>query len=127
MAQQAFFQLVVAAAAVLLLTGCANMQMQSAGISNSLNPMGGDGQLVGATAATLSSAFGPPALRRIDGTAQVWLYHSPVCGLDLILYPDRTGTPRVAAAVPDNGNPAACTASLRRNLTDAALEPDASS
>ncbi len=126
MAQQAFFQLVVAAAAVLLLAGCTRMQMQSGGLAASLGQLDA-GQMVGATPATLSSAFGPPALRRVDGNAQVWLYHSPVCGLNLILYPDRSGTPRVAEAVPDNGDPVACAASLQRSLTDAALEHPAAS
>lgn len=119
MAQQAVFQLAVAAAMVLLLSACAKMSAPSADLAASASPSAIG--LVGATPATLSSAFGPPALRRTDGTAQVWLYHSPVCGLNLILYPDRNGTPRVAVAVPDNGDAASCTASLRRDLTDAAL------
>ena len=76
------------------------------------------GSLVGATPAVLAAAFGPPALRRVDGEAQVWLYHSPVCGLDLILYPDAAGTPRVAMAAPVAADavlaPAACMASLER-------------
>lgn len=79
-------------------------------------------QLVGATPDLLNSVFGAPALRRMDGSAQVWLYHSPVCGLNLILYPDSLGTPRVAMAVPDNTDPAACITSLQRSETDAALE-----
>jgi len=83
--------------------------------------------LVGATPASLSAQFGPPALRRVDGAAQVWLYHSPVCGLNLILYPDHAGVPRVAAAVPDNGDAAECVASITHELTDAALEHPASS
>jgi len=83
--------------------------------------------LVGATPATLSAQFGPPVLMRVDGPAQVWLYHSQVCGLDLILYPDRAGVPRVATAVPDNGDEAACVASIARGLTDAALEHPAPS
>ncbi|MDE8347804.1 MAG: hypothetical protein POH28_16765, partial [Acidocella sp.] len=82
--------------------------------------------LVGDTPANLSAQFGHPALLRIDGPAQVWLYHSPVCGLDLILYPDRFGTPRVAAAVPNNADPDRCVRSLQHNLTDAALEHDPS-
>ena len=124
MAQQALFHLAVAAVAIMLLSGCTMMPTQSAGLEPSLNDAGG---LLGATPATLSSAFGPPELRRVDGSAQVWLYHSPVCGLDLILYPDHRGTPRVAMAVPNNGDPVSCTASLRRDLTDAALEHATSS
>jgi hypothetical protein len=67
-------------------------------------------------------------LRRMDGSAQVWLYHSAVCGLNLFLYPDANGVPRVAAAVPDVGDaPGPCMQSLEHGLTDAALEPPASS
>jgi hypothetical protein len=123
MAQQALFHLAVAAVAIMLLSGCTMTQTPSAGLASPLT----DGRLMGATPAALSSAFGPPELRRVDGTAQIWLYHSPVCGLDLILYPDHNGTPRVAMAVPDNGDPVSCTASLRRDLTDAALEHATSS
>jgi hypothetical protein len=83
--------------------------------------------LVGSTPAVLSAEFGQPVLRRVDGSAQVWLYHSSVCGLNLILYPDRAGVPRVADAVPDNGDPARCVESLQRGMTTAALEPPASS
>lgn len=125
MAQQALFHLAVAAVAIMLLSGCTVTQTQSANLALPLS--NGGGELLGATPTALSSAFGPPALRRVDGAAQVWLYHSPVCGLDLILYPDHSGTPRVAMAVPDNGDPASCTASLRRDLTDAALEHATSS
>jgi hypothetical protein len=116
MAQQALFHLAVAAVAMMLLPGCAVTQTQSAELG-SLNDTG----LLGATPAALSSAFGPPELRRVDGNAQVWLYHSPICGLDLILYPDHRGMPRVAMAVPNNGDPISCTASLRREVTDAYL------
>ncbi len=70
----------------------------------------------------LDAEFGKPVLLRVDGTAQVWLYHSAVCGLNLILYPDNAGVPRVADAVPDNGDPASCMESLQRGMTDAALE-----
>ena len=124
MAQQALFHLAVAAVAIMLLSGCTMTQAQSANLAS---PLSNGGELLGATPTALSSAFGPPALRRVDGAAQVWLYHSPVCGLDLILYPDQSGTPRVAMAVPDNGDTASCTASLRRDLTDAALEHATSS
>jgi hypothetical protein len=83
--------------------------------------------IVGSTPAVLSAEFGQPVLRRIDGSAQVWLYHSSVCGLNLILYPDRAGVPRVADAVPDNDDPARCMESLHRSMTTATLEPPASS
>ncbi|HVE22933.1 MAG TPA: hypothetical protein VNC39_13240 [Acidocella sp.] len=122
MAQQALVHLAVAAVAIMLLSGCTVTRTPSANLAAA-----DDVNLVGATPATLNSTFGTPVLRRVDGTAQVWLYHSQVCGLDLILYPDRQGTLRVAMAVPDNGDPAACAASLRRDLTDAALEHATSS
>ncbi|MCB5946081.1 hypothetical protein [Acidocella sp. KAb 2-4] len=84
--------------------------------------------LMGSTPQVLSTDFGAPALRRVDGTAQVWLYHSAVCGLDVFLYPDANGVPRVAAAVPDNGDPIRCMQSLAHpGLTAAALEPPAAS
>jgi hypothetical protein len=94
--------------------------------------------LIGSTATTLSAEFGQPALLRVDGTAQVWLYHSSSCGLNLILYPDASGTPRVAAAsatdgaVPTGGAsaggaPADCTASLQQAHFDAAMNPAATS
>ncbi len=96
-----------------------------AGLSPSAPPSNPQ-SLVGATPANLSAEFGHPALLRIDGTAQVWLYHSAVCGLDLILYPDNSGIPRVAAAIPNNADPDRCVQSLQHTLTDAALERDPS-
>lgn len=83
--------------------------------------------LVGSTPQVLNADFGAPVLRRVDGVAQVWLYHSQVCGLNVFLYPDANGIPRVAAAVPDNGNPASCMQSLAHGTTAAALERQASS
>ncbi len=85
--------------------------------------------LVGSTPQILNAEFGKPTLLRMDGTAQVWLYHAPDCGLNLILYPDASGTPRVALVTPtaDSAVPGACTASLQRAHVDAALEhPSAS-
>jgi hypothetical protein len=32
--------------------------------------------LIGSTPTTLSAEFGQPSLLRVDGAAQVWLYHS---------------------------------------------------
>ncbi len=77
--------------------------------------------LLGATPQLLESEFGQPTLLRVDGTAQVWLYHAPDCGLNLILYPDNAGTPRVAMAAPtdDGGDAATCTATLQRAHADA--------
>ncbi len=91
-------------------------------------PMDAEG-LVGSTPQILNAEFGKPTLLRMDGTAQVWLYHAPDCGLNLILYPDASGTPRVALVTPtaDSALPGQCTASLQRAHVDAALEhPSAS-
>jgi hypothetical protein len=73
--------------------------------------------LVGATPQILSAAFGKPAILRVDGSAQVWLYHDSGCGLNLVLYPDRAGTPRVAMAAPidGDGTASACSAALARD------------
>jgi hypothetical protein len=82
--------------------------------------------LIGSTPATLSAEFGQPALLRVDGTAQVWLYHSSSCGLNLILYPDASGIPRVAAVNATAGGVAVdCTASLQQAHYDAAINPPA--
>jgi cytoskeletal protein CcmA (bactofilin family) len=56
--------------------------------------------LVGSSARGLQADLGTPALRRIDGSAQVWLYDSPVCRLNVILYPGPGGAPAVSAAMP---------------------------
>jgi len=108
------------------LADCAQAPLQTASTAPSLPPLSPQG-LVGSTPAVLNAQFGAPVLRRVDGTAQVWLYHSDVCGLNLILYPDRAGTPRVTVAVPDNGDPASCMASLQHGVTAAALERPAAS
>jgi hypothetical protein len=86
-------------------------------------PMNAEG-LVGSTPQILNAEFGKPTLLRTEGTAQVWLYHAPDCGLNLILYPDSNGTPRVALVTPtaDSAVPGQCTASLQRAHVDAALE-----
>ncbi len=123
------FRLAGAALGVISLAGCATMPAQTAATTPAmlLNAHG----LVGATPTMLNAEFGQPALLRVDGTAQVWLYHSAVCGLNLILYTDHAGVPRVADAVPDDGDPARCMASLQHRVTNAAngraLEHQASS
>ncbi len=76
--------------------------------------------LSGATPAVINADFGPPTLLRVDGPAQVWLYHSASCGMDLFLYPDATGTPRVTSVVPDGTDPQACVESFQRAPTTAA-------
>jgi hypothetical protein len=119
--------------AILGCAGTASMLLCLAACSGPLAPVAASGlplsaaALVGSTPAVLNAEFGNPALRRIDGPAQVWLYHSSVCGLNLILYPDNEGIPRVAAAVPDNGDPAGCMESLQRPVINATLEHPSSS
>lgn len=111
------------------LAGCAPQMPQATGASGLTflqAPLAAQG-LIGSTPAILNAEFGQPVLLRVDGTAQVWLYHSPVCGLNLILYPDASGMPRVAAAVPDNADPARCMQSLQRGTTTANLDRPASS
>jgi hypothetical protein len=100
--------------------------------------------LIGSTPQILTAEFGQPALVRVDGTAQVWLYQTPNCGLNLILYPDTAGVPRVAMATTADGSTVIgdCPASLQQSHLDAesgipapvlaapaitALEPPASS
>lgn len=73
--------------------------------------------LVGATPSSLQAELGAPALRRIDGPAQVWLYDSRVCRLDVIFYPSSAGQPEVATArpMPRGISQASCLASLEQN------------
>jgi len=77
--------------------------------------------LVGATPETLRAMLGPPLLLRREGLAQVWLYRSSVCAIDLILYPDsHSGAARVALAeersfgVPASGTACLTSVSARR-------------
>ncbi len=72
--------------------------------------------LIGASAASLSTTLVPPALRRVDGPAQVWLYTSRVCRLELVLYPGAAGQPQVSYArrMPRDVGTATCVASLER-------------
>jgi hypothetical protein len=77
--------------------------------------------LIGSTPRVLDAEFGQPTLLRVDGAAQVWLYHSASCGLNLILYPDGRGVPRVALATAADGSAAIgdCPASLEQSHIDA--------
>jgi len=110
--------------AVLGLAGCAQTPSGTPAALSLQNAA----SLVGSTPATLTAEFGPPVLRRIDGPAQVWLYHSDVCGLNVILYTDPAGVPRVADAVSDNGDATRCMESLQHSLTAAdMLAPQTSS
>jgi hypothetical protein len=115
-----------AVCAVIGLAGCAQTPDSAQSASPAVSELNTQ-SLLGATPATLDAEFGQPDLRRVDGTAQVWLYQSSVCGLNLILYPDSSGTPRVAAAVQNDGNAPSCMSSLQHGVTDAALEPPSSS
>jgi hypothetical protein len=125
MAQRAFFRILGIAGGVGILAGCAAQSQSST--DNFIVPLSNQ-RLVGATPQTLKQDFGQPILQRVDGSAQVWLYRSPVCGLSLFLYPDANGVPRVAAAIPDNGAvSASCMASLEQGVTNVALESPASS
>ena len=100
-----------------LLTGCATQMPVSATQSISQQA------LTGATAQMLNADFGPPLLRRVDGPAQVWLYQTPTCNLDIFLYPDPNGNPRVRAVLADDGaNPQSCMQNLTRSTMSAALE-----
>ncbi|HQT64099.1 MAG TPA: hypothetical protein PLO16_06210 [Acidocella sp.] len=112
------------------LVGCAPLSPNAADTASNIPLAPSDPQaLVGATPAVLSAEFGKPALLRVDGPAQVWLYHASACGLNLVLYPDASGTPRVAMVEPtaDSGTQSGCTTALQRAHVDAALEHPAAS
>jgi hypothetical protein len=93
-------------------------------------------ELVGAAPEAVLARLGPPALRRQEGDAQVWLYAGRACQLDLILYPT-AGGPRVAHAAARAGGTAqrtegACLRDLagerpgpRRPFPPASFEPAA--
>lgn len=99
------------------LTGCANQTPLPATQSISQQA------LTGATTQMLNADFGQPLLRRTDGPVQVWLYQTPTCNLDVFLYPDANGNPRVRQVLADDGaNPQSCMQSLTRNTMSAALE-----
>jgi len=114
------YRILALGAGLLALVGCAEPSPQASltPAAPTLNAQ----QLVGITPAVLSTQFGPPLLRRVDGTAQVWVYHSAVCGLDVFLYPDSTGTPRVAAVLPDASDGPGCLQSFSGGTTDASLQ-----
>lgn len=117
--------------ALIFLTGCTTPQQTAdaqAGISADVSPASVQ-NLIGSTPAVLDAEFGQPALLRVDGTAQVWVYHTSGCGLNLILYPDASGIPRVAMATAADGSDErdSCAASLVQAHVDAALEHPATS
>jgi hypothetical protein len=56
-------------------------------------------QLLGQPPATLRRLLGEPRLRRQEGEAEIWLYQTPFCHLDVMLYGDGDGgAPRVTYA-----------------------------
>lgn len=117
MARVLSLQFVLVATTLGLLTGCATQTPTTATQSISQQA------LTGATAQMVDADFGPPLLRRVDGPAQVWLYQTPRCNLDVFLYPDANGNPRVRAVLADDGaNPQSCMQSLTRSTMSAALE-----
>jgi hypothetical protein len=54
-------------------------------------------QLLGQSPDALRQVLGEPRLRRKEGDAEIWLYQSPFCHLDLMLYGD-TASPRLRVA-----------------------------
>lgn len=54
--------------------------------------------LIGADPDAVLRALGQPRLRRTEGTSEIWLYAGPDCHLDLVLYAEGDGAPRVAHA-----------------------------
>ena len=125
MAERLGFTIIASMFAVGLLSACATPTPQTASSGAPL-PVS-EQALKGSTPQGLAADFGAPELRRVDGPAQVWLYHSPICGMNVFFYPDAHGVPRVAAAVPDAGdNPQSCMQSLEHSTTAAALERETS-
>jgi hypothetical protein len=82
---------------LLLLAGCATSQGR---LGTRQGPAADSvDRLVGAAPAAVEAELGQPALLRRDGPAEVWLYRSSRCAIDLILYRDpASGAPRVAMA-----------------------------
>ncbi len=127
--RETWFPAAIVLAGLAALTGCApSSSAPGSAITFLQAPMDAEG-LVGSTPDVLTAEFGQPVLRRVDGAAQVWLYHAGRCGLNLILYPDNAGTPRVAMVTPtaDTAEPGQCTTDLQRAHVDAALEHPTSS
>jgi hypothetical protein len=123
-----------------LLTACAVPAETSANPPGASAMQAAPQNLIGSTPQVLDAEFGQPTLLRVDGTAQVWLYHSASCGLNLFLYPDASGVPRVTMATTADGGRMIgdCPVSLEQSHIDAAttlpagataaaLEPPASS
>ncbi len=75
--------------------------------------------LIGATSALLRASLIPPVLRRLDGSAEVLLYNSQTCRLEVVLYPGAGGGKLVLLAqpMPRTVHLSTCMASLQRNRT----------
>lgn len=106
------------------LAGCATPASDSHLTASGPPPAGStateaSASLVGTTAAALRADLGKPMLRRIDGPAEVWLYNSPICRLDVIFYPGTAGQPIVSLArpSPQTISSATCVASLEHRRT----------
>lgn len=56
------------------------------------------GQLVGQTPDAVLHWFGPPRLRRTEGSAEIWHYQASQCHLDLVLYPEHGVRPGLRVA-----------------------------
>jgi len=90
------------------------------GTSSPLVPPRTASSLMGASPEAVRAALGEPLLQRREGPAQVWLYASAGCQLDLVLYPSEAG-PRVAHVQARAGGLAQRTeASCLRDLSGAA-------
>lgn len=126
MAGRPAFTIVTCVGTLGLLSACAVPASQTALLAGA--PPVSEQALKGSSPQVLDADFGAPALRRVDGPAQVWLYHSASCGMNVFLYPDAHGVPRVGAVVPDaGGSPVNCMQSFEKPTTAAALEQGASS
>ncbi|UNC13607.1 hypothetical protein FE249_04835 [Acidiphilium multivorum] len=97
------------------LAGCAAPHNPKTGLADT-GPKPASARLIGATPETLKADLGEPSLLRVDGPAEVWLYHSPICRLDVILYRGAKGAPvvRLARAAPRGVADATCVASLEQ-------------
>ena len=110
---------------MLLVAGCVSRGPVAAPVAAPLPPTPplsptGLESVLGASARTLSARFGRPDLEAHEGPARKLQFLSPVCVLDVYLYPHRQGAEPVATHVdarqPD-GRPfdrASCAAAISR-------------
>lgn len=87
-------------------------------------------QLLGQSPEAVRRWLGEPRLRRIEGPAQIWLYQTPFCHLDVVL--DRDDTPSSALRVSyaaarasgtERRTEAACLSQLARGARPVASQP----